>query len=282
MPSRRAVHTAALAGLAAALFAPPATSRAARAVTATYTPPTFGPDGEIRILCLGTSRTEGMGDTNPATGAPDWNGYRKPLLDLLRGPAAKHEAVMVGSQVDGSAHIPHEGWAGKTIPFLTQKVKDGALDNPGPTFHGPPHIVIVEAGINDAGAGHSPETMLGDMASLLREILAVSPNLRVVLNEDPGPSGLVNQTNSVSSLYLQAFNDGLPDLIASVDPNRISLVPAGAMAENGLFDGIHPGHAMYDLWARLIYRYGMAPWLGFRQKYMVSVPWPTPYVPRHL
>lgn len=280
MPSRRTLLAAALTGPAAALFTPPAASRAARAVTATYTPPVFGPDGEIRILCLGDSRTEGMGDTNPANGAPDWNGYRKPLLDLLRGPGEKHSAVMVGTQIDGSARIPHEGWAGKTIGYLTGLVRNGVLDNPPPTNDGPPHIVIVQAGANDAGNGRTPEQMLADMGTLLGEILAVSSNLRVVLCEEILESGTVNHQLTVNSLYQQAFNAGLPDLIGQVDPNRISLVRCGDITQDDLFDGVHPNHNGYRKMATYIYASGMPPWLGFRQKYMPNFDWNLPLIPR--
>lgn len=274
--TRRTLLAAGAVAPAAAL----AVAGPAQGATPYWVPPTYGPNGQIRILCLGDSRTEGMGDTNPATGAPDWNGYRKPLLDMLRGPAEKHDAVMVGSQVDGSARIPHEGWSGKTINYLTGIVNGGVLDNPGPTFTGPPHIVVVQCGANDAGAGRSPEQMLTDMTALLRAILAVSSNLRVVLCEETVMSGALNHRITEATLFQQAYNDGLPGVIQAVDPARISFVRCGDIPESMLFDGIHLGHAGYALLAAYIYAAGMPPWLGFRQRYLPSIDWPTDRIPR--
>lgn len=278
MPSRRMfLRAAALAAPAVAL--PTAPTARALPVRGFAPPPTFDADGEIRICCLGDSRTQGAGDTN-STGTADWNGYRKPLLDNLRGPGRRHGAVMVGSQVSGSAGLRHEGWSGKTIGFLTDKVRAGALDNPAPTSSGPPHIVIVQAGANDVGQGRTPEQMLADMGTLLGEVLAVSPNLRIVLCEEILETGTVSETLTVGSLYQQAYNAGLPALIQAVDPTKISLVRSGDLTQDCLFDGVHPNHRGYAIWAAYIYAGGLPPWLGFRQRYLGNIDWPLERIPR--
>jgi lysophospholipase L1-like esterase len=270
--SRRGVLGASIAAPAGALLAAGDPANVAMADPGLAPTPPVSPNGNYLIHCLGDSLTEGVDSS-------DNNGYRKILRDWLFDQNETHNLQMVGSRVSGSANLNHDGWGGKTIAFLTGLVQQGYLSNPAAAKAGPPQFVIVQGGANDAGAGRTPEQMLADIGALLDAILAVSPDIRIVLGEQVLMSGLISHTLSNNTRVQQVFNAGLPAAVGARDASRIVIAKLGIITQAHLSPGgVHPNDTGYRMVAWLLYQ-ALAPWLGWRG-YMVNVDCPFGFIPR--
>lgn len=237
-------------------------------------PKTVGtaPNGQILIMPLGDSLTWGDGSTGG-------NGYRLDLADRLTGPNETHNALFVGSQQNGtSGDIYCEGHPGWTIGQLIGGVQGGWLTNPPPAYSGPPQIVLLQGGANDAIQGRTSAQMLADMGTLLDLVLATTPDIVVVLGEQILFSGDVSHTLSQGSRVQQAFNAGLPNLVASRPAGRVVMAHLGLIPQASLSaDGVHPSDIGYRQMSYLLYR-ALAPYLGI-DGYMVNSDCPFPSIP---
>jgi lysophospholipase L1-like esterase len=162
----------------------------------------------LTVLPLGDSITFGCGsDAAP----PDWfaccpstsGGYRAPLWAALNGSGINASVLMVGTESDGPDWVPveqraHEGHPGWTISgihglrSIWQKLA--------------PSVVLLKAGTNDVGQGHSNASMASDMEALLKDLRADLPAGRVfmtsILNlpdsQNPGFRYTINYYNEVT------------------------------------------------------------------------------------
>jgi len=137
----------------------------------------------LTVLPLGDSITFGCGsDAAP----PDWyacclptsGGYRAPLWAALNGSAINASVLMVGTESEGPAWVPveqraHEGHPGWTISgihglrSIWQRLK--------------PDVVLLMAGTNDVGQGHSNASMVSDYDALLKDLRADLPAGRIFM-----------------------------------------------------------------------------------------------------
>ena len=162
----------------------------------------------LTVLPLGDSITFGCGsDAAP----PDWfaccpstsGGYRAPLWAALNGSGINASVLMVGTESDGPDWVPveqraHEGHPGWTISgihglrSIWQKLA--------------PSVVLLTAGTNDVGQGHSNASMASDMEALLKDLRADLPAGRVfmtsILNlpdsQNPGFRNTIDYYNEVT------------------------------------------------------------------------------------
>ena len=135
----------------------------------------------LKVLPLGDSLTFGCGsDAAP----PDWyacctsvsGGYRAPLWAALNGSAINASVTMVGTEKNGPAWLPaagaqHEGHPGWTISQIK------GLESTWVKLA--PDVVLLMAGTNDVGQGHSNASMAADLDALLGALNASLPEARV-------------------------------------------------------------------------------------------------------
>ena len=182
---------------------------------------------QLRVLALGDSLTYGCGsDAAP----PDWyaccgpasGGYRAPLWAALNGSMINATIQMVGTESSGPAWLPveqrahegHPGWTISRIQSLQAKWVSVA-----------PDIVLLMAGTNDVGQGHSNATMLADMTALLQALRASLPAARLLV----ASIFMLPQSSNLPDLSytIRAYNAALPGLVAAV-PNASFVDIAGA------------------------------------------------------
>src|SRR5439155_7935638 len=127
----------------------------------------------LAIMPLGDSITYG---TSSTTG----DGYRAPLATLLNQTSPMGAGWLYeGSQESGSLFWSHEGHGGWTIDDLTNNIT-GWLAHPANTGE-PIDLVLLDAGTNDDGLGHTSQQMLASMPRLLDKPPATTPTIKVVV-----------------------------------------------------------------------------------------------------
>jgi lysophospholipase L1-like esterase len=217
------------------------------------------PNGNILYVALGDSITYGY-TSDPPNGQ---NGFRSYLQADLVGPGEIHNLTPCGSQVSGTAGLHHEGYPGYTIGQLITLVQGGLLANPGPAFAGPPQLVILGAGANDAGQGRTWQQMRDDSATLLQLLLALPSAPAVVWWEQILMSGSISHTLTDNSRKQQAFNQAMPQVIAELGvAGRVSIAQTSRIPQGHLDgSGVHPTDLGYREMEWEIYQ-ALAAFLG--------------------
>ena len=211
-----------------AMPAPRQLSRAAAAVALCLCAGTAASLPLLKVLPLGDSITYGCGsDAAP----PDWfacctatsGGYRAPLWAALNGSAINASIVMVGTESNGPAYVPveqraHEGHPGWTINQIAGlKDKWVALA---------PDVVLLMAGTNDVGQGHSNATIKADYVSLLASLRATLPKAALYV------TSILNLPDNQKPAYrtsINALNAELPGLAAAVGATFVDINGATGM-----------------------------------------------------
>jgi lysophospholipase L1-like esterase len=169
---------------------------------------------QLKILALGDSITFGCGsDAAP----PDWyacclptsGGYRAPLWAALNGSGINASILMVGTESNGPSWVPveqraHEGHPGWTIAGIHGlRSKWQALA---------PDVVLLMAGTNDVGQGHTNASMAADYDALLQDLRADLPAGRIFM-----------------TTILNLPDNAHPDFAATIPFfNRVTLPPLAA------------------------------------------------------
>lgn len=193
----------------------------------------------FRVMPLGDSITYGIGSSG-------WDGYRWDLARYITEVQQIGTFDYVGSMQSGQEpDKDHEGHRGWRIDQLTDQVA-GWIQ----TYH--PDLILLHAGVNDAGQGASPQTMDDRMRSLLAAILAADPDVRVIVGDlIPTWYGTVNDVESVA---IQRFDVRLPTIVADAGP-RVTLARMSYAVTNGLLgDGTHPDDTGYRYMAYVWWR----------------------------
>ena len=153
----------------------------------------------ITVLPLGDSITFGCGsDAAP----PDWfaccnaasGGYRAPLWAALNASASV-AAGAVAVQMVGSESSGHPGWTIAQIAGLRPVWERLA-----------PDAVLLKAGTNDVGQGHSNASMAADLDALLASLRASLPAARLLVatilalpdSRSPGFADTIRYYNAVT------------------------------------------------------------------------------------
>lgn len=128
-------------------------------------------DGELRtvkpmILCMGDSITRGA-DT-------EHNSYRGPLQDLLG--LGKYNFVGAYSWGSAKYDTDNSGVAGENAKSITDRFISTEIHNFGDS---PKNKIIIYAGINDYGDGHTVETTSAEIERLLRFAHYYFPNTAI-------------------------------------------------------------------------------------------------------
>lgn len=236
---------------------------------------TPGPDGVYNLCFLGDSYMAGSDST-------DGNGCRKFVLDSLIIKNENHDVRCVGSQVStgtGGGYgytvpLVHEGHPGWTSTQLLSLVNGGGLAY----AQGTPSVVFLMAGANDFGAGLTPSAVYANLSALLDAVLAVSPDLGVVLCENVLMSSSVNTTLTARTRQAQELNAMLPALVEAKG-GRVILARASLLDQYDInVSGVHPNDTGYKKMGYILYN-ALRPWFGAQGKYLVPVnhPWyPAP------
>ena len=184
----------------------------------------------LKVLPLGDSLTFGCGsDAAP----PDWfacctatsGGYRAPLWAALNGSAINASVLMVGTESNGPSWVPaeqraHEGHPGWTINQIASlQSKWVALV---------PDVVLLTAGTNDVGQGHSNVTILSDYTALLKALRATLPRARVLV------ASIYNMVDSSAAgqnlpFAINALNAALPALASRFNASFVDINGATGM-----------------------------------------------------
>lgn len=182
----------------------------------------------FRVMPLGDSITRGDGS---AAGY----GYRQHLANYIKTTGGYANMVTVGS-VNSSTGV-HEGHPTWTITMLSAQLNGWLAAHT-------PDLVYVHAGVNDALQGASGQQIADRMAALLAQILAWSPDVRVVVGDLMVPWGTAQF--DTASLAVQRYNRLVPGVVAAAGPRvslaRMSRVVAGSL----LTDKLHPGESGYE------------------------------------
>jgi len=183
------------------------------------------------VMPLGDSITYGTASTSG-------DGYRAPLAGLLNTAAPMGRSWLYeGSINSGDSWWSNEGHGGATIDYLNSHL-GGWLPVAGNAGL-PVTLVLLDAGTNDAAANRTSAQMLASMSTLLNNLLATDPGVRVMVAQ-------VTITTSDTAAQRQAeagFDTGLPALAASKGP-QVAVVDMRGVALSG--DGLHPGDAGYQ------------------------------------
>ena len=183
----------------------------------------------LKVLPLGDSITFGCGsDAAP----PDWyacctptsGGYRAPLWAALNGSSLNASIQMVGTMSNGPAWLPasqraHEGHAGWTISMIKGLQRKWTAAQPD--------VVLLLAGTNDIGQGHTEAAIVSDYAALLAALRATLPSARLLVAT---VLSFYDSTKPELPAAVAALNSALPALVAAV--NGTTLVDLNA--ETGL------------------------------------------------
>lgn len=142
---------------------------------------------------------------------PQSGGYRAPLWAALNGSALNASVQFVGTESSGPSWVPaeqrahegHPGWTISMIKGLQSKWVSVA-----------PDVVLLKAGTNDVGQGHSNASMVADMAALLGALRASLPKARILVTSILWLPQAPNMTDF--SYTIRQYNAALPALVAAV------------------------------------------------------------------
>ncbi|MBW0105160.1 GDSL-type esterase/lipase family protein [Pseudonocardia sp. KRD291] len=190
--------------------------------------------GEVRVMPLGASSTEGVGSVGTA-------GYRLPLWQRLTADGVRVD--FVGSRASGPSALPdheHEGRSGITAARM-------ALSAGGWVLAADPDVVLLHAGTNDLIAGASGATVARRLDALLARIFTAAPDAHVVMAGVWAPlarQGAARAELARLSPGVAAAHRARGHSVEFVDTSRL-------FAGSGTVDGLHAGPAAYRLIARM-------------------------------
>ncbi len=191
----------------------------------------------VRIMPLGDSITVGRGDRRA-------DGYRTELGTMLTAAGVRYD--FVGSQEDGTgADRNHEGHVGWTIDEARGRVR-------GWLAAARPDIVLLDLGTNDMIRTTDPDVPAAALADLVDQILASSPDVRVVvatLIVPPTGGRLARPVRVRAVPRTIAFNAAVRALAAARAP-RVRLAEMAVVPWSATRDGVHPLPRGYRQMAR--------------------------------
>ena len=155
--------------------------------------PTSGSGKTIKIMPVGDSCTEGMGD-------PDMGGYRTELYRLYKEAGLNFD--FVGSNQRGPSSLPdrdNEGHSGWTIPQIA-----GNIDNWLNTYN--PDVVLLWIGGNDVLQGR---VNTEGLSNLIDQIFRTKPNVTIfVADYYPWPEQVKQYNATIPGVVQQKANAG--------------------------------------------------------------------------
>lgn len=186
--------------------------------------------GELRVMPLGASSTEGVGSVGTA-------GYRLPLWQRLAADGIRVDYV--GSRASGPSALPdheHEGRSGITAARMVSSAGGWVLA-------ADPDVVLLHAGTNDLIAGASGRTVARRLDALLTRIFVAAPDTHVVMAGVWAP--LTRQKAARAELArllpgAAAAHRSRGHSVEFVDTSRL-------FAGSRTVDGLHAGPAAYRL-----------------------------------
>jgi lysophospholipase L1-like esterase len=191
----------------------------------------------VRIMPLGDSITVGRGDRRA-------DGYRTRLGVMLTAAAVRYD--FVGSQEDGTGpDRDHEGHVGWTIGEARGRVN-------GWLAAARPDIVLLDLGTNDMIRSTDPQVPAAALADLVDQILASSPDVRVVvatLIVPPTRGRLARPARVRAVPRTIAFNAAVRALAAARAP-RVRVAEMAGVPWSATRDGVHPLPRGYRQMAR--------------------------------
>ncbi|HOP99321.1 MAG TPA: SGNH/GDSL hydrolase family protein [Acetivibrio clariflavus] len=155
--------------------------------------PSFGAGRTIKIMPVGDSCTEGMGD-------PDMGGYRTELYRLYTEAGLSID--FVGSNRRGPNSLPdkdNEGHSGWTIPQIASNI-----DNWLNTYN--PDVVLLWIGGNDVLQGR---VNTEGLSNLIDQIFRTKPNVTIfVADYYPWPEQVKQYNATIPGVVQQKANAG--------------------------------------------------------------------------
>ena len=179
------------------------------------------PTTRVRVLMIGTSLTAGLGLD------PD-SSYPAILQRLADSAALRVEIVNAGLSGETSAG------AAQRVEWLLGTKAD---------------VVVIETGANDGLRGLNPDTTRAKLVSIIEQVRAHNPEVRILLAQMEAPPNL-------GPRYVRAFHDNFLNVARD---EGVTLIPffldgiAGVRAMNQP-DGIHPNEEGARLAARNMWR----------------------------
>jgi len=179
--------------------------------------------GQVRVMCVGDSITEGWTSTEPS--------YRLPFWDLMQ---ARNRAFrMVGNRVGNYGGLqnglatssvintfPANGWpasaqrhaaiSGTYAAEYSQGLLGAALASMGPS--NVPDIALVHIGSNDVGQNRSVNATAAAISSIIDQLRGANPSVRVLLAQVIPAGNSVPGSNYPAVSQLNAL---IPGLVAS-------------------------------------------------------------------
>lgn len=159
-----------------------------------FTVPTPVEAATIKIMPLGDSSTEGMGD-------PSMGGYRTDLYNLYKNAGLDFD--FVGSNKTGPYSLPdrdNEGHSGWTIPQIA-----GSIDNWLNTYN--PDVILLWIGGNDVIQQNNINTT--GLSNLIDQILARKPNTIIFVSDYyPHPDAIKPYNATIPGVVQQKANAG--------------------------------------------------------------------------
>ncbi|MDD5328329.1 MAG: SGNH/GDSL hydrolase family protein [Phycisphaerae bacterium] len=198
-------------------------------------------DEVVKIMPLGDSITYGIGSTN-------YNGYRKPLYQVLT--AADCNFDFVGSLTNGDFLDPqHEGHPGETALWLNQRLV-------GPTgywlFAYQPEIILYHIGTNNLRLGDDIATYAQDANETLEIVYDFNPDITVILAKI-----ILTKDDATINARIHSYNLLLEDIAQKWINAGYSLIVVDM--ENALdygtdmYDYLHPNNTGYAKMAGIWY-----------------------------
>ena len=150
--------------------------------------------GTIKIMPVGDSCTEGMGD-------PDMGSYRTELYRLYKNAGLNFD--FVGSNQRGPSSLPdkdNEGHSGWTIPQVASNI-DGWLNTQNPD------VVFLWIGGNDIFQTGKINT--SGLSNLIDQIFRTKPNVKIfVADYYPNPDNVVQYNATIPGVVQEKANAG--------------------------------------------------------------------------
>ncbi len=206
----------------------------------------------IKIMPLGDSITEGMGDdTNQV-------GYRSKLFDLLQDAGYKFD--FIGSQHSGTSYTSnpafdgdHEGHGGMEVGHPSYANRSTMLDNVDNYLSkNIPDIVLFHMGTNDLDNGDDPTQIASQLDSvILNHILVNNPNTfifwaRIIHNEHV-PENILNYDIGTTFTSLSPEQKSRIKLVfMDLSPQLIYPDDFSNYTPDNVFADLHPVKSGYD------------------------------------
>ena len=194
---------------------------------------------------------------------PPYNDYNIAHRDMHSAlpPITHKDIVMLGnsitdrciwSELFNNPHVKNRGISADRVEWIGDRID--------PIINGHPKKLFLMIGVNDLGAGRSPEDVASDIENVIQRFKQGSPKTTIYVQSILPYNTKIREKGKIVNPQIIITNELLKEIclkngIVYIDLHTIMKDENGDLKDEYTVDGLHLNGKSYTLWAETIRKY---------------------------